>query len=94
MCRAETRILTDRQQEDADGAESAHATRTAPNGASAEKEADGADEEGEGEGEEGSEAGGGLKWFEYGDGHYALAMREEKNALLTAARMLLYVLPT
>lgn len=50
------------------------------------------DEDGDAEEEEegGEDVGGGLRWFEYGDGHFELGMREEKNALLTATRMLLY----
>lgn len=77
-------------QEDVEAAESGHAKRTAPKGAATEKVPEELADEGD-DGEEGSVAGGGLKWFEYGEGHYALAMREEKNALLTATRMLLYV---
>ena len=40
------------------------------------------------------DAGGGLSWLEYGEAHYELSMREEKNALFVAARLLLYVVIT
>lgn len=42
------------------------------------------------EGEENEHAGGGLHWLEYGEAHAELSVREEKNALFVAARLLLY----